>query len=249
MNESKRNTYTYQVMLQDLDGKRHFTAVALESMLLGTAGKAANERNFGAFQLIDSGGVSWVLLKFAVEMGSMPAEDDMLSITTWVEKVGSLLTTRNFEIRNAAGAVIGYATTEWTMINLTTRRPMNLSTDSSIASCATGESVPVELPGRLTGLVVDENTPRRAVKVCYSDIDFNGHTNSMKYLQWMMDTYPIEKVYDCKMTRLEIIYVHEVRYGEAVEVYYQDQEDNSTLFAVKDSEGNDCVRARICWGD
>jgi acyl-ACP thioesterase len=64
-----------------------------------------------------------------------------------------------------------------------------------------------------------------------------------------MDTYPIEKVYDCKMSRLEIIYVHEVRYGEAVDVYYQDQEDNSTLFAVKDAEGNDCVRARICWGD
>ena len=247
MNESKRNTYTYQVMPQDLDGKRHFTAVALEMMLLSAAGKAANDRNFGAFKLIDNGGISWVLLKFAVEMDKMPVEDDLLSITTWVEKVGSLLTTRNFEIRNSAGEIIGYATTEWTLIDLTTRRPMNISADTAIVDCATGIKVPVELPGRLTGLVPDENTPKRAVKVCYSDIDFNGHTNSMKYLQWIMDTYPVEKVYDCKMSRLEIIYVHEVLYGETVNVFYQDREDGSTLFAVKDQEGNDCVRARIVW--
>ena len=247
MNDSKINTYSYQVMPQDLDGKRHFRAVSLEMMLLNIAGKAADDRNFGAFKMIDSGGISWVLLKFAVEMSAMPAEDDILTVNTWVEKVGSLLTTRNFEIRNSAGDIIGYATTEWTLIDLTSRRPMNISADNAIADCATGIKVPVALPGRLTGLVPDGNTLKRTVTVSYSDIDFNGHTNSIQYLQWLLDAYPIEKIYGSKMARLEIIYVHEVLYGETVKVFYQDREDGSTLFAVKDQEGNDCVRARIVW--
>ena len=247
MNDSKINTYTYQVMPQDLDGKRHFRAVALEMMLLNIAGKAANDRNFGAFKLIDSGGISWVLLKFAVEMSAMPAEDDILSVSTWVEKVGSLLTTRNFEIRNPEGEVIGYATSEWALINLVSRRPMNISADNAIAECATEVKVPVSLPGRLTVPEPGQDTPRHTVTVAYSDIDFNGHTNSMHYLQWMLDAYPIEKIYESRMSRLEIIYVHEVLHGETVIVYYMDQDDGSTLFVVKDHEGSDCVRARIVW--
>ena len=247
MNESKINTYSYTVMPQDLDGKRHFRAVSLEMMLLNIAGKAANERNFGAFKLIDNGGISWVLLKFAVEMSSMPVEDEILSVSTWVGKVGSLLTTRNFEIRNQSGEIIGYAASEWALINLETRRPMNIAADNEIAACATGVTVPVTLPGRLTVPEPDQNTPRHTVKVSYSDIDFNGHTNSTQYLQWMLDAYPIEKIYESRIARLEIIYVHEVLYGETVDVYHMDQNDGSTLFVVKDQEGNNCVRARILW--
>ena len=247
MNDSRINTYSYQVMPQDLDGKRHFRAVSLEMMLLNIAGKAAADRNFGAFKLIDNGGISWVLLKFAVEMSKMPSEDETLSISTWVEKVGSLLTTRNFEIHDQTGEIIGCATSEWAIIDLETRRPMNISADSAIADCATGIKVPVALPGRLTGLVPDGSTLKRTVTVSYSDIDFNGHTNSIQYLQWLLDAYPIEKVYDSRMARLEIIYVHEVLHGETVNVYYMDQDDGSTLFVVKDQEGNDCVRARIVW--
>ena len=247
MNDSKINTYTYQVMPQDLDGKRHFRAVALEMMLLNIAGKAADDRNFGAFKMIDNGGISWVLLKFAVEMDTMPAEDEILTINTWVENVGSLLTTRNYEIRNSAGEIMGYATSEWTLINLVSRRPMNIAADNAIADCATGVKVPVALPGRLTVPEPDQNTPRHTVKVSYSDIDFNGHTNSMRYLQWMLDAYPIEKIYESRMARLELIYVHEVLYGETVIVYYMDREDGSTLFVAKNHEGNDCVRARIVW--
>ena len=247
MSDNKTNTYTYKVQPQDLDGRRHFRAVALERMLLTVAGYAANDRNFGAFKLIDTGGVSWVLLKFAVEMAALPAEDDEITVTTWVEKVGTLLTTRNFIIRNAAGEVMGHATSEWALINLTSRRPMNLSADTEIAACATGEAVPVEMPGRLTILNPGEETAKTAVRVSYSDIDFNGHANSMHYLQWMLDAYPIEKIYENAIARLEIIYVKEVLYGETVDVYYKDCGGGTTLFAVKAADGSDCVRAQITW--
>ena len=247
MNADKTNTYTYKVQPQDLDGRRHFRAVALERMLLTMAANAANDRGFGAFKLIDSGSVSWVLLKFAVEMAALPSEEEEVTVTTWVEKVGTLLTSRNFTIRNAAGEVMGHATSEWAIINLTTRRPMNLAADTEIAGCATGEAVPVELPGRLTILNPGEETGKTAVRVSYSDIDYNGHANSMHYLQWMLDACPIEKIYERQIARLEIIYVKEVLYGETVEVFYKECEDSTTLFAVKAADGSDCVRAQITW--
>jgi len=246
MDKKLTNTYTYKVLPQDLDGKRHFRAVALERALLNAAGQAAIDRNFGAFELIDKVGISWVLLKFAVETSAMPVEEETITIETWVESVQRILSTRNYIVRNSAHEIIAYATSEWTIINLTTRRPMNITADTAIAACASGVKVPIAMPGKLPALLPEECPEPHRVKVSYSDIDYNGHTNSMQYLQWMLDSYPIEKVYEGKIARLDITYAREVRYGEVVNVYYQDRPEG-TLFAVKDQEGGDCVRARIIW--
>ena len=237
------NTYKYTVLPQDLDCKRHFRAVALERTLLNVAANAANDRGFGAFKLIDSGSVSWVLLKFAAEMEAMPAEEETISIETWVENVFRMLTARNFLIRNAAGEVIGHATTQWTIINLETRRPVDITQDTSIANVVNPVTVPCQMPGKLPEVLSDAS---RKVKVSYSDIDYNGHTNSMQYLQWMLDAYPVEKIYDRQIGRLEINYLKEVLYGESVTIHYDECADGSTCFAVKGTDA-DAVRARIVW--
>ena len=237
------NTYTYTVLPEDLDGRRHFRAVALERMLLNVAYYAANDRGFGAMKLIDTGSVSWVLLKFAAEMEAMPAEEETVSIETWVESVNRMLTTRNFVVRNAAGRTIGYATTQWTIINLTTRRPVNITADTTIANVVNPEAVPVALPGKLPETDTDASL---TLKVAYSDIDYNGHTNSMQYLQWMLDACPVEALYHREIARLEIVYMKEVLYGEQVSVHFEELEDGSALFAARGAQG-DFARARITW--
>ena len=237
------NTYSYTVLPEDLDGRRHFRAVALERMLLNVAYNAAGDRGFGAFKLIDSGSVTWVLLKFAAEMEAMPAEEETVSIETWVESVNRMLTTRNFVVRNAAGRTIGYATTQWTIINLTTRRPVNITADTTIAGVVNPEAVPVALPGKLPETCAEASL---SLKVAYSDIDYNGHTNSMQYLQWMLDTCPVEALYQRQIARLEIVYMKEVLYGEQVSVHFEEMEDGSALFAARGAQG-DFARARITW--
>ena len=243
MDKSLTNTYSYTVLPEDLDGRRHFRAVALERMLLNVAYNAANDRGFGALKLIDSGSVSWVLLKFAVEMETMPAEEETVSIETWVGSVNRMLTTRNFVVRNSAGETIGFATSEWTIINLATRRPVNITADTTIAGVVNPETVPVALPGKLPEA---GSEAARSLTVSYSDIDYNGHTNSMQYLQWMLDSCPVETLYERIISRLEIIYMKEALYGEPVSVHLEEMEDGSTLFAARGSQG-DYARARIVW--
>lgn len=243
MDKTLTNTYSYTVLPEDLDGRRHFRAVALERMLLNVAYNAANDRGFGALKLIDAGSVSWVLLKFAVEMETMPAEEETVSIETWVESVNRMLTSRNFIVRNSAGQVMGYATTQWTIIDLATRRPVNITADTTIAGVVNPEAVPVAMPGKLPEAGSEAS---RSLAVSYSDIDYNGHTNSMQYLQWMLDSCPVETLYQRQMARLEIVYMKEVRYGEQVTIHYEEMEDGSTLFAARGAQG-DFARARIVW--
>ena len=166
-----------------------------------------------------------------------------MSIETWVGSVNRMLTTRNFVVRNSAGETIGYATSEWTIINLATRRPVNITADTTIAGVVNPEPVPVALPGKLPEAGGEAS---RSLTVSYSDIDYNGHTNSMQYLQWMLDSCPVEMLYERKIARLEIIYMKEVLYGEPVSVHFEEMEDGSTLFAARGAQG-DFARARIVW--
>jgi len=236
--------YEYIIPAHDVDGKMHFRMMALERALLQASGKDADSHGFGTLNLIDGEGISWVLLKFAADIKSLPVEQDKVTIETWVEGVNRLLTTRNFIMRNEADEILCTATTEWAIIDLKTRRPVNVIRDTNIADFATGETVSAELPGKLPQAA---GTDIYRHKVVYSDIDYNGHTNSMQYVQWIMDSYPVDKVYDRQVERFEIVYSKEAVYGEDIEVHYEDIADDMTLFSVNSAAGVNFVNARIKW--
>ena len=53
----------------------------------------------------------------------------------------------------------------------------------------------------------------KSVKVSYSDIDMNGHVNSMKYLEHALDIYSLDYWGKKALRRLEIAYIIEAYYG------------------------------------
>ncbi|MBO7488044.1 MAG: hypothetical protein J6T58_05830 [Bacteroidales bacterium] len=238
------NRYDYTIPAHDVDGKMHFRLVALQRAFLTASGKDADLHGFGTLNLIGGEGISWVLLKFAADVKRLPVEQDKINIETWVEGVNRLLTTRNFIMRDAAGEILCTASTEWAIIDLKTRRPVNVIRDTNIADFATGEKVSAELPGKLPQA---GGTDIYRHRVVYSDIDYNGHTNSMQYVQWIMDSYPVDKVYDRQVERFEIVYAKEAVYGEDIEVRYEDLADDLTLFSVNSASGTNFVNARIKW--
>jgi len=240
----ENNRYEYLIRPHDVDGKMHLRLMALERALLTVSGNDADRHGFGTLNLIGGEGISWVLLKFAADIRSLPVEQDTVTIETWVEGVNRLLTTRNFIMRNTAGEILCTASTEWAIIDLKTRRPVNIIRDTNIADYATGEKVSAELPGKLPQV---SGTDIYRHKVVYSDIDYNGHTNSMQYVQWIMDAYPIEKVYERPVDRFEIVYSKEAVYGEDIEVCYEDIAEDTTLFSVNSAAGVNFVTARITW--
>ena len=66
----------------------------------------------------------------------------------------------------------------------------------------------------------------------------------MKYVDWMADVLPLQVLYKKKISRFEINYLHEARYGETVEIYRQ-QEENTYLFDLISSEGRSLCKAKF----
>ena len=55
--------------------------------------------------------------------------------------------------------------------------------------------------------------------VCYNDIDINGHVNSVKYIEHVLDLWDIDWYREYRLKRFEIAYVAEAHQGDLLNFY------------------------------
>ncbi|MCE5331570.1 MAG: acyl-[acyl-carrier-protein] thioesterase [Bacteroidales bacterium] len=232
--------YSFRIQPQDVDFQYHATMAAMTNILLTTAGYNADDNGFGIRDLnnIDC---SWVLLRLAVEMYCFPKQYEKIQVETWVEEVGRASTTRNFLIRNEQDEMIGKASSNWAMININTRRAQDMISLNGIHKHATGVPISMEKPIKL-GLV--EGNPVDVFKVKYSDIDINGHTNSMRYVEWISDCFSLDVYRQKQIKRFEINYVNEILFDEEISIFVNETEKNDFRFEIR-KEGKTACRARM----
>ena len=226
--------YTFYVYPREVDFTKRMTLTALGSCILDAAGLAAVDGGFSMDQM-HSEGLAWVVSRLAIEMDEFPQEYCEFHIETWIESVSALVSTRHFIIRNHLGNTIGRATSLWSLISKERRRPVNLMDQERLIAFVNGSKLELEAPKRI-GTISESSTTLH--QVVYSDIDINGHVNSFKYVQWVMDTYPLEQFQDKKVKRFDVNYSHEALYGAQVYAASK-QEGNEHAFELSNGD-NQC---------
>jgi acyl-ACP thioesterase len=231
--------YKYRIEPRDVDASLRVRIYTMGDYILQAAGDDADTLGFGIRDL-NSGNSSWVLSRMAVEMKRLPARHEEIAVYTWVSDYGRLVTTRNMVIHDEAGTQIGAVVTQWAMIDLATRRPLDLSELSNKGTSLVDREPPIEKPSKIAPF---EATLHRPHEVVYSDIDFNGHVNSMKYLEWMADTMPADLLEEAREMRFDINYIHEATLGQRLSIGYTATERH--LFDIQTVEGLSICKAAI----
>lgn len=241
--ENKIGTYQFVAEPFHVDFTEHLTMGVLGNHLLNCAGFHAAERGFGIATLNENH-YTWVLSRLAVEIIEMPKAYEKFSIQTWVENVYRLFTDRNFAILNAEGNPIGYARSVWAMISMETRKPADLLTlhGGTIMDYVCEKDCPIARPGRIK---VNENHPVSECQVKYSDIDINGHVNSIKYIEHILDLFPLEMFREKSVRRFEMAYVAESYYGDRLTFFIDRKSDNEYDVEVKKNAAEVVVRSKI----
>ena len=183
---------------------------------------------------------TWVLSRLAIELEDMPREHDHITITTWVENAMKYFTKRNWEILSEDGKkVYGYAKSVWAMIDTVTREPQNIFAvnDGTIVSYVyPAKECPITDVSRVK---TPEMTEYTEFKVEYSDLDVNGHLNSVRYLDHMMNTFPLDFLRDHDIKRVEIAYVAEGHWNETLRIYHLAEDELNHYFRFVRKEEND----------
>lgn len=171
--------------------------------LIVAATTHANLLGIGYHDLIADGNV-WVLSRMSVEMDRMPRMFEELLITTWIEDFGRMVSNRNFALTLADGTPLGFARSVWACINVASRRPadvghpLNVNLDHLCPISPMLRLRPVSDPARV-----------EPVSFTYSDIDLNGHVNSARYVERVMDLFDFEFHKNHAVARFDIAYQHE----------------------------------------
>lgn len=221
----------------------------LGNHLLNAAGNHSQKRGWGISALNETHH-TWVLSRLSIEMTEMPRQHEYVEVRTWVESVMKLFTNRNFSILRPDGTPLGYARSVWAMIDMDTRKPCDLLTlyDGDILNYVVSpeENIcPIEGHGRFRF-----RNPQlvRTIDTYYSDVDINGHINSIKYIEHILDLFPRQRFERQSIHRFEIAYKTEAYMGDRLSFYTQQTEpdnDDSIDVEVRKNDEDIVCQARI----
>ncbi|MCF0160542.1 MAG: acyl-[acyl-carrier-protein] thioesterase [Bacteroidaceae bacterium] len=230
-----------------VDFTGHLTMGVLGNHLLNCAGVHASSRGFGISEL-NTNHYTWVLSRIAIELDEMPYQYDRFTIDTWVEDVYRLFTNRNFRI-SKEDKPIGYARSIWAMIDLNTRQPADVLQlhGGNITNYITDEiECPIEKPGRIR---VRQEHPVDKVVARYSDIDINGHVNSMRYIEHMMDQFGLDYLEKHSIKRFEVAYSAEAYFGDTLNIFMEPTAEHTFEFELRKDDGTACVKSKLIFND
>lgn len=220
----------------------------LGNHMLNAADFHADHRGFGMTQL-NPEHKTWVLSRLAIEMETMPREYARFNVETWIESVMKYFTNRNFRVADAAdnGKTYGYGRSIWALIDTRTRQPQNILdvNDGEIAKYIdTGKECPIDGLSR----VKMGSSARLAATIDthYSDVDVNGHINSVKYIEHVLDLFGIDWYKEHGIRRFDIAYVAESHYGDKLNFYMEDVAEGEFCVRITKKQAEDGTETEVC---
>ena len=174
--------------------------------LLGTDRQALTERN-----------LFWAVLRHRVQITRLPRAGEDITIRTW-----PMPTTRTAYPRAAAafdvsGDLLFRCVSLWVLMD-TRERVMVLPGKSGVAVNGIAKGDELAVPGSMA-LKPLANKDDRAVR--FTDLDWNGHMNNCRYLDWVADTLPGSFHEGHSVREFSVSYLSEAREGDAITLHWE----------------------------
>lgn len=235
MQKWSKYDYTVEPFTEDYCGNLAWGN--LGNLILRCASLHAGEHGFGYSQMIKLHH-AWVLSRLVIEMSEMPCSGDAFSIKTWVDRLYRQFTDRHFSILRPDGTAYGHATSIWALIDTQTRQPADLEklpnggfSDTLIPD----EPSPIPTMGRMR---MKSPTLVNTHKAAYSDLDINGHVNSIRYIELLLDFFDANELKAHPVRRIEMAYCLESYCGDELQIYHDidAKNDKRHLFEIRKDE-------------
>jgi acyl-ACP thioesterase len=217
----------------------------LGNHMLNAADFHSTDRGFGMKYLMTINR-SWVLSRLAIEMNEMPLQYTKFNVETWVESAMRYFTSRNFAVVGNDGKTYGYGRSIWAMIDTESRQPTDLfAIDNGAINnwIEKDKECPIDKGGRVK--MSDDAQLVRTIDTFYNDVDINGHINSVKYIEHILDLWPLDWYRDHQIRRFEIAYVAEAHGGDQLRFYREQTSDNEYCVRIVRSDGTECSRSKV----
>jgi acyl-ACP thioesterase len=206
----------FTVRFGNIDGSDRLTLASVFDFFQEVALSHAEDLEVGRETLARTGQV-WVLSRMSVVIDRRPRWTDTVVVRSWPRGWEKLFAFRDYAIRDASGRALVRGRGNWLVLDIEKRRPLRVQ--PFMEKLPLNEGIDA-LSAGTPGLAPRENLTKLGERrAAYSDIDYYGHVNNARYIQWVQDMMDPDRLAKADQLRLDINYVDEVLPGEIVELW------------------------------
>ncbi|GAB3824263.1 acyl-[acyl-carrier-protein] thioesterase [Pontibacter rugosus] len=235
------------VRSNEIDYRGQATMPALVSYMQEAAWSNTQELGISMYDLLERG-LTWVLQRMRIEMFRYPAHNEEIIVETWASGRERVFMYRDFRIYTSNRKLLGQATSVWLVMDVVKRQLVSVPDFISAMEIVPGREPLPFAKGKLPQL--QEPQQEQQMPVRWHDIDLNRHVTNTRYLQWALDTLPLELLEQKQLQKLDIIFKAESVLGDTVAsaTARNDENENVYLHRLTSQEsGKELVQAVTEW--
>lgn len=196
------------------------------------------------YEFLRDHGIVFVLTKLKIEMTDIAGKGDTVKVESWPKCIKGVTFIRDFVI-SSNGRRIGYATTQWALMDFVNRRPVRATSLPKTLPDEDHEfSRDIELERHITPSETAIPCGVYKRKVMLSDLDENLHLNNTNYADIMLDyipEYPDNKSFET----VQINFRGEARLNDELEISVFSDGDSIYYTAENLTKGHTCFEGKF----
>ncbi|MFA5972919.1 MAG: acyl-ACP thioesterase domain-containing protein [Lentimicrobiaceae bacterium] len=205
----------FKITTADTDMFSRVRAGAFVNLLIQSAINSAESLGFGFDELREQR-LFWVLSRLTIEINNPLILNHETEVETWPKTIDRLLYTRDFIIRDIEQNIIARATSGWLAIDTQTKKPKIINGLQAEMFVHLKEKHGInELPEKLPTTHEGDSF---TVHSGYFDFDLNKHVTSTRYIDWMMDTFPVDFHSNNFPKKISINFMKETLPGDSIHI-------------------------------
>jgi acyl-ACP thioesterase len=218
---------TFPVRFGAIDRSDRLTLDAIFQFFQEAAICHAENLNVGREDMLRTGQI-WILSRMSVIVKRRPKYFENITVRSWPRGGEKLFAVRDYDIRGKDGIPVVCARSGWIVLDVEKRRPIRPQSLMDNLPQNEGENALSPEDGAIAALEERSNLQKIAErKALYTDLDFNGHVNNVRYIQWIEDALEPQFLESADSMRLDINYLNEILGGEDVDIMSANIDDSA----------------------
>lgn len=237
----------YEIHYYEVDSKLESTLTTLINILCDVGTSQSEELGGGIDYLIERN-MAWVFYQYDIKINRYPKVGEKLKATTIPMGFKKFYAVRKYEITDEEGSIIMEAQSIFFLINTEKRRTMRVPQEQYEIYGLDGdmkENFKIERLEKIEDVMFTKEFITR-----YSDIDFNKHVNNTKYVEWAIDSLPIEILTEYTLQNIKVTFEKECTYGQIIRVLSSVREEDrhlTTLHKIEAEDGKELTKLVATW--
>ena len=236
-------TKEYTIRSYECDKHENVRIITLMNILQDIADSNADSMGVG-YDFCVKNNLAWVAANYHVKILRAPKLHEKIIINSWPSEERKLSAIRDYEIIDGQGNVIVQASTQWVLIDFTSKRPQLLRAklpnyDILPEKADNFEFKNITLP--------DQFDFEKYFAVRFDDIDVNNHVNNAVYPLWFSESVDDSFRNNHAICELEITFKKEAHIGETIKSLSVRDNLQSYHSIISTTDGKELARANLQW--